>query len=80
MAHLEAHVVHHVDAAHAGRVGGAEIAVDVLVREPRVLQRALGAFGMQLRHRFVHGEARRMFERADDIGLSFDAHELIFLR
>ena len=50
---LQAHVVDHRQRAEPGRVAGAEVAVDVVLREPRVLERALRDLGVQLRDRLV---------------------------
>ena len=48
VADLEAEVIDHRPKA-AGGVAGAEIAVDVGLGEPGILERALGDLGMQLR-------------------------------
>ena len=48
MANLEAEVIDHRPKA-AGGVAGAEIAVDIGLGEPGILDRALGDLGMQLR-------------------------------
>ena len=45
----QAHVVGHVERAEARRVAGAEIAVDVVLGEAGILQRAVGDLGMELR-------------------------------
>src|SRR5262249_29050187 len=61
-------------------VAGAEIAVDVVLGEPRVLQRAAHALRVELRRRDADRLARRMLERAHDIGLALDAHASLFRR
>ena len=48
MANLEAEVIDHRPKA-AGGVAGAEIAVDIGLGEPGILDRTLGDLGMQLR-------------------------------
>jgi hypothetical protein len=48
VANLEAKVVDHRPKA-AGGVAGAEIAIDIGLGEPGILDRALGDLGMQLR-------------------------------
>jgi hypothetical protein len=46
---LQVHVVRHAPDVRARRVAGTEIAVDVVLREPGVLERAFRDFGVQLR-------------------------------
>src|SRR5690606_22527229 len=71
---LEVHVVDHVDAAHAGGVACAEVAVDIVEREARIGERAPGALVVQLGYRLVGGLAGRMLVGTDDVGLAFDRH------
>ncbi len=80
VAQFQAEIVDHRQRAKPGRVAGsAEIAVDVVLAEPGIGERALRAFGVQLEQRFVVGLARRMLEDPDDIGLPFDAHRRLVL-
>ena len=74
VARLQPHVVDHRHRPQAGRVAGAEIAVDVVLGEARILQRALGHLGVDLRQRDVLGEPRRMLVDAGNIGFALDAH------
>jgi hypothetical protein len=78
VAQAEAEVVRHRQGSQARRVARAEIAVDVIALQPRVLERALRYFGVQLRDRFVLGLAGRMLVGPDDAGLSLDAHHRHF--
>src|SRR3546814_5209048 len=48
VAQPQAHVIRHVERAEAGRIAGAEIAVDVVLGQAGVVQCAFGHFGMQL--------------------------------
>jgi hypothetical protein len=73
---LQAHVVDHREAAEARRVAGAEVAVDIVLAEPGVGERANGALGVELRGGFVGRVARRVLKRAHDVGLALDAHDL----
>ena len=70
----QAQIVRHVERPEARRGAGAEIAVDVVLGEAGVLQRAARHLGMELRHRLVLGLARRVLEGAHDVGLAVDAH------
>ncbi len=81
VAHLQAEVIDHRQRP-AGRVAGAEIAVDVGLGQPGVLERALGDLGMQLRGRFVGCVPGRMLVDPGQIGLALDAQygsPLVFL-
>jgi len=77
---LQAHVVDHGEAAEARRVAGAEIAVDVVLAEPCIGERADGALGVELRGGLVGSVARRVLKRAHDVGLALDAHDLPEMR
>ena len=79
MAQLEAQIVDHRQRPETRRIAGAEIAVDVVLRETGILERALGQLGMELGERLVVGLARRMLVDADDIGLVLDAHLRLIL-
>src|SRR5712671_3454937 len=80
VAQLEPEIVDHRQCAEPGGVAGrAKISVDVVLGEPGIDERALGAFGMQLKQRLVVGLARRMLEDSDDIGLAFYAHRGLLL-
>ena len=71
-AEAQVHVVDDGDRAHACGVTGAEIAVDIVLAEPRILQRALGALRMDLGQRDILREPRRMLIDSRDIGLALD--------
>src|SRR5674536_140570 len=60
--------------SHPGRIRRAKIAVDVVLRKPRVVERAPSLFRMELRHRGVGRFASGMFESPHYIGLAVDAH------
>ena len=74
---LEPHVVGHGEPAQPGRVARAEVAVDVGLGEPRVLQGALGDLGVELGQRLVVGLAGGMLVDSSDVGLSLDRHGMI---
>ncbi len=69
VAHLQVEVVDHRRRAHAGRIAGTEIAIDVALAQARVAQRAGRALGMQLGHGLVGRLACRVLEGTDDAGL-----------
>ena len=71
MPHLQPEIIHHRPGA-ARRIAGAEIAVDIGLGQPGVLERALGDFGMQLRGGFVGCMPGRMLVNPGDVGLAFD--------
>ena len=52
----------------------AKIAVDVVLGESRVFERAFGALSVQLRYGMVRRFAQRMLVSAYDVGFTFDAH------
>ena len=80
MPKFQPEIVDHRQRAEAWRIaGGTEITVDVVLAEPGIGERAMGAFGMQLEQRLVVGLARRMFKDPDDIGLTLDAHRRLIL-
>jgi len=74
MAQFQAQVFGDRGGAQTGRVAGAEIAVHVVLGEARILQRALGALGVDLRGGLVGGVAERMLVGAHDVGLALNAH------
>src|SRR5882757_2183744 len=75
MLQLEAEIIDHRQCPEARRVaGGAEIAVDVVLREAGVLERTSGRLGVELRDGLVRRKPRRVLVDADDTGLAFDAH------
>ena len=81
MAYLEAEIIGHRHHP-AGGVAGAEIAVDIGLGQPGVLQRALGDFGMQLRGGFIGCMPGRMLVNPGQIGLALDTQSrppLVFL-
>ena len=68
VAALQAHVVDHRHRAEAARrIAGAVIAVDVVLGQAGILQRAFGAFGVQQRDGLVRRLAGGMLPRPDDI-------------
>ncbi len=71
----QAHVVGHGEAAQAGRVARAEVAVHVVLGEARVGERAVRDLGVELGERDAVRLAGRMLEDADDVGLVPDAHD-----
>ena len=71
---LEPHVVGHGQAAEARRIARAEIAVDVVLREVGVGERAHRRLGVELRQRLLVRLARRMLVDTRDIGLALDGH------
>ena len=77
VAELEPHVVGHGEPAQPGRVARAEVAVDVGLGEPGVLQGTLGDLGVELGQRLVVGLAGRMLVDSSDVGLSLDRHGMI---
>ena len=74
VAEAEVHVVGHGEGAEAGGVAGAEVAVDVVLGEPGVVEGADGGFGVELGDGFVGGLAGGVLVGTDDAGLAFDAH------
>ena len=76
VAQREIHVVGHGQRAEAGRVAGAEVAVDVLLGQPGVAQGAERRFRVQLGDGLVLGQPRRVLIGTGDIGLPLDRHAL----
>jgi hypothetical protein len=74
MARLQPHVLDHRHRSETGRVAGAEVAVDIVLGEARVLERPLGDLRVELRQRDVLRQARRVFVDAGYVGLTLDAH------
>src|SRR5262249_51236931 len=74
VAKLEPHVVGHRQAAQAGRVPRAEVAVHIAQRQPGIGESAVGRFGVRLCERLCVRLARGMLEDASDAGLVLDAH------
>ena len=70
VAQAQVHVVGHRHGPHARRVAGAEIAVHVVLRQPGVLQRAGGRFGVQLGDGLVRRLAGRVLEGTHDVSLA----------
>ena len=68
IAGLDVQVLHHGRGAHAGCVACAEIAVDVVAGQACVGKSALGHLSVQLRYRFVFGQARGVLKGPHDIG------------
>ena len=77
---FQVHVVDHGQRAEAWGIAGAVIAVDVVLGEAGILQRALGALGMEQGHRFIGGLARRMLVGTDDVARSLQTHAFHSLR
>jgi len=74
VARAQAHVVDHAEHAQARRVAGAEVAIDVTQRKPRVFEGAARGFGVQLGDGLVRRFACGVLVGTHDTGLSFDAH------
>ena len=74
VARLQPHVLDHRHRPEARRIAGAEIAVDVVLGEAGIVQRALGHLGVDLRQRDVRREPRRMLVDAGNVGFALDAH------
>ncbi len=74
VAHLEAEIIDHRHDA-AGRVSGAEIAVNIGLRQACILQCALGTFGMQLRGGLVGRVPGGMLVDPGNIGFSLDTQK-----
>ena len=71
---VEVHVVRHAPDVGARRVTRTEVAVDVVLGESRVLERAFRALRVELRDGFVGGLAQGMLESTGDVGFAFDGH------
>src|SRR5579863_1549708 len=77
MLQLEAEIIDHRQCAEARHVAcGAEIAVDVVLADPGVLDGAACALGMELRDGLVGREPRRMLVDPDNIRFSLDTHRV----
>ena len=74
VARFQPHVLDHGHRPEAGRIAGAEIAVDVVLAEAGIVQRALGHLGVDLRQRDVRRQPRRMLVDAGNVGFALDAH------
>jgi hypothetical protein len=74
MAKLEIHILRHRGGSGPRRIAGAEIAVDVVARQPGVGQGAERHLGVELRHGLVRRQPRRKLENARDIGFALDRH------
>ncbi|APO52550.1 hypothetical protein BD122_19806 [Bradyrhizobium diazoefficiens] len=68
---VEAEIVDHRPGA-AGRVARAEIAVDIVLAEPGILDRALGDLGVELGGGFVRRMPGRVFVDPGNVGLALD--------
>ena len=75
------HVAHAAEAIAMGKckvalitLAGAEIAVDVVLAEAGIVQRALGHLGVDLRQRDVRRQPRRMLVDAGNVSFALDAH------
>ena len=72
---LEAEIIDHRQRAEPRRVArGAEVAVDIVLAEAGIGERARQHLGVQLWHGLVGGEPRRVLVNPDDVGLVPDAH------
>lgn len=71
---LEAHILDHRHRAEAGRIAGAEVAVDIVLGETGILQRTLGHFGVDLCQGQVLGQSRWMLIDTGNIRFALDAH------
>src|SRR3954468_21801372 len=68
---VEAEIIDHRPGAARG-IARAEIAVDIVLAEPGILDRALGDLGMELRGGFVRRVPGRVFVDPGNVGLAFD--------
>src|SRR6266702_5366732 len=71
MAQIEAEIIDHRPGT-ARRVTGAEVAVDVVLGEPGILDRAFGDLGVKLGCGFVRRMPGRMFVDPGNVGLALD--------
>src|SRR5262249_54345667 len=72
VAHLvEAEIIDHRPGA-AGRVSGHEVAVDIVLGEPGILDRPLGDLGVQLCGGFVGCVPGRVLKNTGNVGLALD--------
>jgi len=71
VAHLQTEIIDHRPGT-AGSIAGAEIAVDIAFGQPRVFNRALGDFSMQLRRGFIGCMPGWMLVNPGDVGLALD--------
>jgi hypothetical protein len=75
MLNRQPHVIDHIDATKpAWRIGGAEIAVNIMDREPCVFKSAFGTLSMELCERFILYLSRRMLKYPGYIRLASYAH------
>ena len=77
MAHAEVEVIDHCQRPEPRRIAGTGIAVDIAESQPRIRQRAVRDFSMELSNGFIRRFARRMFVDAHDAGFSLETHALI---
>ncbi len=77
IANVQAHIFHHGQPAQTRRIPGAEIAVHVILAQPRIGKGAPGHLRVQLRDGLVHRMARWMFKGARDVRLACATHELM---
>ncbi|MGY4371568.1 hypothetical protein ACVW1A_007633 [Bradyrhizobium sp. LB1.3] len=68
---IQAEIIDHRPGA-AGRVARAEIAVNIVLAEPGILDRALGDLGMKLSGGFVRRMPGRVFKNPGNVGLALD--------
>src|SRR4051812_17535627 len=71
MAHLEAKIIDHRPSP-AGRIAGAEIAINIGLGQAGVFQCALGDFSMKLRSGFIGRMPGWMLVDPRDVGLALD--------
>jgi hypothetical protein len=78
VAKLQIHILRHRGGSGPRRIAGAEIAVNVLTRQPGVGQGTEGHFGVELRDGLIRRQPRRMLENTGDIGLALNGHPASF--
>ena len=74
VAKLQIHILRHRGGSGPRRIAGAEIAVNVLTRQPGVGQGTECHFGVELRDGLIRRQPRRMLENTGDIGLALNGH------
>ena len=74
MAGPQVEVLDHRGGPHARRITGAEIAVDVVLAQARIGQRAFGHLAMQLGHGMMRCPAQRVLVSTHDAGAVMNAH------
>ena len=68
-------IIRHIEGPKPRRGAGAEKPVHIILGKPRILQRAIGDFSMQLGHGCIIGLAGRVLKGTHDIALAIGTHE-----